>query len=724
MPPSPIEERRPAITPQLAVRVAVLGGIGFVLFAILFFRLWFLQVLTGQEYVSQARENRSQRIRVEAPRGDIVDRNGRVLVRTRIAPVVQIVPSALPEVELQLADQYRAASSAAENRRLKAGGQLKALQRRLREDGRKSTRTELARRRALKKAASVADPVAIPPVPADETALNALFRRLGHVIGVTPRTIQTRVIEGIADAPYANVTLKTDVSRAAYSYLLEHRESFPGIEVDKKYLRDYPYKTLGAQLFGTVNQISPEQLKEKQYRGVKPGTRIGTDGLEETYDQYLRGTDGYTRVVVDALGNRDDTRAATVKEPIQGNRLRLTIDLGLERAGYDAIQRGIAVARTNGNNATAGAYVALDPRNGEVLGLGSYPSFDANDFAKPISKERYDQLNSEANGAPLLDRAIAGSYATGSTFKPITALASLEAGIIGVGTTIFDSGKFKIGNLTLQNAKGASYGAIAITQALKVSSDVFFYTLGERADPLKGQVIQTWARKLGLGSRTGIDLPGEQSGLVPDAAWRNAGYQKYLKCVDEQRLAAGTTPALYACGGIERSWTTGDNVGLAIGQGDLLATPLQVATAYSAIVNGGTVVRPHLGQRIEDVAGRQIEELPWRAKRHVKIDGADRAAIMSGLHKAAQEPGGTSDAVFGDFPRTIYGKTGTVQKIGQPDQSWYVAYAPSKARPIVIVVTIEGGGFGAETAAPAARLMLSEWFDLGERDFKAGTVED
>ena len=721
MPPN-LEERRPAITPQLAVRVAVLGGMAFVLFAVVFFRLWFLQVLSGDDYVTQARENRVRKIKIEAPRGDIVDRDGNRLVRTRVAPVVQIVPSALPDAELQVADAYRKARSASEQRRLAAADQLRSLERRRREEERRYTRAERREHRRLARAARRAKPVAVPPVPAEALRLRRSFRRLGRVVGLAPRTIQRRVIEGMAEAPYSNVTVKVDVPRSAFNYLKERKDEFPGVDVEKLYLRAYPHKELGAQLFGTLREISPAELKKKKYRGVAAGTRIGAGGIEQSYDRFLRGQDGYTRVVINALGNRDDTREVTRREPQQGQRLRLTLDLGLERAANNALKQAIAAANGNGNPSKAGAYVAMDPTNGEVLALGSYPSFDANEFAKPLSQERFDELNSEAKGAPLFNRAIAAAYPTGSVFKPITAMASLEEGILTPTQTIFDDGEFKLGPQTFHNARDARYGLLNLSQALKVSSDVFFYTLGERANS-RGPIIQRWARRLGLGHRTGIDIPGEFDGLLPDARWRDAGYRKYQKCVKRNKLEERTLPALQECGGIERPWSTGDNVNFAVGQGDLQATPLQMAVAYSAIANGGRVVRPHLAMSVEDGLGRAVEEFRTTARKHVKFSETDQATIMDGLRRAAGEEDGTSADVFSGFAGgklTVYGKTGTVERPGQPDQSWYACYVPHPSRPIVVVVTVEKGGFGAETAAPAARLILSNWFDLGKDKFKQG----
>jgi penicillin-binding protein 2 len=711
----------PPITPQLAVRVAVLGGIAFVVFGVVFFRLWFLQVLSGEDYVSQARDNRERRVRIEAPRGDIVDRDGQVLVKTRAAPVVQIVPSSLPDAVLAQADAHRVARSRAERARLAAEDQLQALEREIRERRRGgATPAEQRKRRRLAAAASRAERVPVPPVPAQAKSLRVLYRRLGEVIRVRPETIHERVIAGVAETPYSNVTIRTAVDRTAFNYLREREERFPGVTVEKRYLRHYPFKTLGAQLFGTLREISPAELKTKRYRGVEPGTRIGAEGIEKSYDRYLRGTDGYTRVVINSLGSRDERRELTRREPRQGNRLRLTLDLNLQRAANDALEQAVRAAAVNG--AKAGAYVAMDPRNGEVLALGSYPSFDANLFAKPISQSTYEKLVSEENGAPLFNRAIAATYPTGSTFKPITAVAALESGVIETNTPIFDDGSFELGGRVFKNARDAVYGTLALPQALTVSSDVFFYELGLRLND-KGPVLQEWARRLGIGRRTGIDIPGEFTGLVPDRQWRDEGYDRYLECAKDARVEPGTTRALLACGGIERPWSAGDNVNLAVGQGDLQATPLQLATAYATIVNGGRVVRPHLGMAIEDGGGRLVEELRTPPRRRVDIDPDDRAAIMQGLHGAATAANGTSSDVFADAPYRdmLYGKTGTAERQPNPDQSWYAVYVDHPAKPIVVVTTIERGGFGAETAAPAARLILNEWFDVRDREFRAGT---
>jgi penicillin-binding protein 2 len=614
------DERRPPITPQLALRVAILGGIALTMFAIIFFRLWYLQVLSGDKYRAEANNNRIRDVGVPAPRGDVVDRNGKVLVDNRVSIAVQVDPRKLPPA---------------------------------------------GRRRTL------------------------MYRRLGGIIGETPHQIDAEVRRQHALLPYAPATVKSDASRDVYSYLFERQNDFPGVTVARVYVRQYPHGNVGAHMFGTVGSISPGELKQLRFKGVPQGTIVGQDGIEYTYDRYLRGRDGATRVQIDSLGRA--TGELSLRQPEQGKNLKLSIDFGLQREGEQAIA-GLGNGR--------GAFVAMDPRNGEVLALGSSPTFNPNEFAKPtLSDARYRALTSQANGAPLLDRAIRGEYPTGSTFKLITATAGLQSGSFTPDTIIDDPGSIQIGNIVFQNSGGTPHGAIALRQALQVSSDVFFYTLGARMNNSGRQALQKWAHKLGIGRRTGIDLPGEFSGLLPTPAWRDRLYRKHLT---------------------DRPWSVGDNVNLAVGQGDLQATPLQMAVAYSAVANGGRVLTPHVGLEVDDAAGRVLQTVQPGASRNIHLDPGSRQAILDGLHLAASAPGGTSADVFAGFPHQVDGKTGTAERPGQADQSWYIAYAPDPVRPIVVAVTIEQGGFGAEAAAPASRLILSQWFGV-QKKFVTGT---
>ena len=361
----------------------------------------------------------------------------------------------------------------------------------------------------------------------------------------------------------------------------------------------------------------------------------------------------------------------------------------------------------------------MDPSDGAILAMGSHPTFDPALLTKAITQKRYDALLGEDAGAPLFNRAIAGQYPTGSTFKAITALAGLEKGLITPGTTIDDAGCIQVGEIERCNAKKQQYGPVDLARAIQVSSDVYFYQLGMDAfyshnDDL---VIQRYARKLGFGQTTGIDLPGEDDGVIPDQAWRDEVNAREEVCRKKKGISLDVnvfTAGANGCGISDlRDYNLGDTVNLAVGQGDLQATPLQLAVAYAAIENGGKVVAPHLGLEIERANGELVQRIERDPARRIDIDEADRQAVASGLHLATSGAGGTSADVFAGWPQDqlpVFGKTGTAQRPPHDDQSWYVAYVPDAKRPIVVAVTVEEGGFGAETAAPIACRMLAKYY--------------
>ncbi|MDA0182210.1 penicillin-binding transpeptidase domain-containing protein [Solirubrobacter phytolaccae] len=716
--PQRVEDRVRPITPQLAWRVAVLGGIAFVLFAVVFFRLWYLQILTGDVARGAAARNGHRSEKIEAPRGDIVDRHRRPLVSTRKAAVVQLVPSALPKAVHDQADEYRAKLGVAETERLASKWRYEALARQLRDDGRASTPEEVRERTRLKHLGEAAREVPLPPLPAGEPELTALYRRIGRAIKITPETIHERVIRSIADTPFANVTVRTDVPLERFNFMRERPESFAGVVVTDRYVREYPRGTLAAQLFGTVSEITDTQLGTPKFKGVKQGTRIGQSGLEAQYDKFLRGVDGATRFKVDAMGARDDERRVLVTQPQQGQRLRLTLDLDLQETGERALAQAMAHSE---HGARAGAFVAMDPFTGEVFAMGSAPSFEASVFARPFTESKWRFLTSDATHAPLLNRVTESVYPSASTFKPVTAFAALESGLITPSRELEDDGHWEYGGRDYQNAREARFGSLNVSDALKVSSDIFFFKLGAQADD---RVIQRWAERFGYGHRTGIDLPGERAGLVPDRKWRQVEFAKYRACTERENVPRGTMEALIACGGVEKEWTGGDNLNLAVGQGDLQATPMQVAVAYAAIANGGKLVKPHLGQSIDDANGVPIQEFRPNPRRTIELDPRDRQAVLDGLRRAAREEQGTSADVFKGWPmkrHPVYGKTGTAERGVNPDQAWYACFVKDGGRPIVVVVTVERGGFGAATAAPAARMILAQWFGVRDRGFHTGT---
>jgi penicillin-binding protein 2 len=611
-------ERRPTLTPKLAFRVAVIGGVALLMFSIIFFRLWYLQVLSGDNYIAEARENRVREIKVQAPRGEIVDRHGQLLVRNRHSLSIKVTPDKLPQAK---ADR------------------------------------------------------------------EAVYRRLAKLLGLKPARLERRIERELKALPYSKPTVKQDVDPNLVAFVLERQEEFPGVEPEREFLREYPHGVIGAHLFGQVGEVSPKQLKDERFNGVEMGDRVGQAGIEAEYDRFLRGRNGAARVEVDALGNL--TKTLRRDEPRQGEQLRLSLDLNVQQAAQQALAGGTG----------KGAFAVMNVQNGEVLALGSQPSFDPNVFTKPITKKQLDALTSKDLGEPLLNRAIQAGYPTGSTFKLITATAALESGHITPATPLSDPGSLTVGGVKFENAGGVAHGVLALPQALTVSSDVFFYQLGRDMNE-KGMPLQLWARRLGIGRRTGIDLPGEQPGRLPTPHWRNSWYK--------QKLA-------------DRPWSVGDNINLSVGQGDLLADPLQMAVAYAAIANGGRVLRPRLGLRIEDATGRALQELDAPTARRIKVSEANRQAILEGLHGAASAPGGTSTPVFEGFPIPVAGKTGTAEKgLDRADQSWYVALAPYPNPKYVVAVTDEAGGFGADTAAPMARRILAALLDVKETGLVQG----
>jgi penicillin-binding protein 2 len=603
------DELGPQMSNRLALRIAVFGGVALALFAVLFFRLWFLQVLNGEKYLAEANNNRTREYRVSAPRGEVVDRNGKILVANRTSLALQINPRKLP---------------------------------------------------------------------ADEGERRAELARLAELTHGSSQRLRKTMHEQLLLAPSAPVTVRRDVGDYLVYYLQENQDRFPGVTVQRVFVRRYPHGTLAAHILGNVGEISEEQLKEARFRGLQPGDEIGQDGVEDTYDHFLRGKPGITRIQVDAFGQPTRNGRLVSQSPVPGDNLKLSIDSAVQEAGEAALaERGLP-----------GGFITMDVHTGEILGLGSFPTFYPSVLTPPISQAQVNALYRDPVAAPITDRAIAGYYPTGSTFKLITALAALESGVITPSTSIYDGGSLTVGGQSFQNAGGASYGSLTLVPALQVSSDVFFYTLG--LDMWDTGQLQHWAHKLGIGRPTGLDLPGAVEGLLPTKQWRD-------------KLAAEGLAE-------ERPWSAGDNIQLATGQGDLQTNPLQMAIAYATLANGGTVVTPHVGLEVDDAAGRVLREFHPRPRRHVKFKAESRDAILEGLHDAAQAPGGTSYAVFGGFPIEVAGKTGTAQRVGHADQSWYIVLAPYPNPRIVTAVTIEEGGFGAESAAPAALRILEAYF--------------
>lgn len=592
----------------LALRIAVVGGVAVALFAVLFFRLWNLQVIDGGKYLAEAQTNRTREYKVIAPRGDILYSDGTVLVDNRTSLALTLETSKLPE---------------------------------------------------------------------DEAQANAELKELGALVNMPLKKVKRKIKEEEDVAPGAPVQLRRDIGHDIVYYLEENQREFPGVKVEQVFVRAYPEGSRAAHLVGSVGEVSEEELKEQRYKGLEAGDEVGKEGVEYTYDHLLRGEPGTTRVQVDAFGQPTPGGELVSQPPAPGDNLKLAIDPKIQEAGEDSLA----------SYGLPGAFVTMDVNNGELLGLGSYPTYDPDVLIEPSQKE-IDELYEDPEWAPVTNRAIQGAYPTGSTFKMITAVAALEGGVIKPSDTIVDGGVIEIAGQEFENAGGKAYGAVDLERALKVSSDVYFYELGREMN--QTDLLQNWAARLGIAQKTGVDLPGEVEGLVPSEEWR------------DQLFAEGET---------ERPWAVGDNVQLAIGQGDLQMDPIQLAVAYAALANGGKLVRPHVAKEVLDPLGRVLKEFEPAPRREIQIDPGVRESILRGLHASAQEPEGTSYPVFGGFPIPVAGKTGTAERGEREDQSWYVVLAPYPNPRIVTVVTVEDGGFGAKTAAPAALRILEAHYD-------------
>jgi penicillin-binding protein 2 len=656
LPPDPRVEEPYRFTPQLALRIGILGAVALIAFGILFFRLWALQVLSGPRYLQAALDNQVRSVRLEAQRGEILDRNGFPLVATVPGTAVQLWPSDLAKSSWH------------------------------------AQRDEL--------------------------------RRLARVLKVPVRQILAEMSRHKGD-PVTPVVVRESVSRdAPILYLIEHAEEFPGVQVVNTYLRSYPQGTLAAQLLGYVSQVSPSQLKQLQRKGYQPGDKIGQGGLEATYDSYLRGRPGLAQLRVDSLG-RPRSQLVVKRNPGPGESIRTTLDVKLQRVAQQAILDGIQLARNNNHwAANAGAIVAMNPNDGSVLAMASYPSYNPAVYTGRVTTKRLASYGltpstAEAHNYPSLNRAIDGLYPAGSTFKPITALAALQTHIISPSTVLECTGSFTVyksdGTVAqvFHNVDPGVYEAMTLPTAIGASCDTWFYQVGYdfyNAPPSMGHPLQAWAARMGIGRRTGVDVGPESAGLLPTPEWRHRAF------------TAKTDPDNWQ---IDRLWKPGDSIQLAIGQKDLLVTPLQLTRFYALLANGGKLVKPHLVQDVEEGRGsrsapRVVHRFTPPVPLPVGLDPTNLAVVQDGLYQATHAHYGTSTNVFGNFQPPIAGKTGTAQKIismpgytGEQDQSWWCGYGPynsTEPPQLVVCALIENGGFGAEAAAPAALKVFQQFF--------------
>ena len=648
LPPDPRVREPYRLTPQLALRVGILGAVALAVFAVLFLRLWSLQVLSGDEYLAAAQDNQLRLVRVEAPRGPILDRRGRVVVSNVAGTAVQLWVSDLPE------------------------------------EGRYE-----------------------------------IVRRLARVLDVSPRELASEVDERGSD-PITPIVVKTSVGEDQVNYLYEHQAEFPGVEIVQIYLRDYEYNTLAAQLLGNVGEISADELKEFRRDGrdgYRAGDRIGKTGIESAYDSYLRGRAGLAQIRVDSMG-RPQSNLELRQEARAGYALRLTLDIKLQRAAEEALRYGIDLAHENDHwAANGGAIVALDPSDGAVLALASSPTFDPSLYVgRPDLDKLAPLLDEEAArdaNYPGLNRATAGLYPPGSTWKPVTALAGMQEHVFSAYDTIqcTPTAEYGLDRQVFRNWNPFVNRPMTLPEALAESCDTYFYEIGnefyERGKEGRAR-MQQWARRFGFGQPTGLDIGGEAEGLLPTPDWRWKTFESDW----------------------DRAWNPGDSIQLSIGQKDLLVTPLQMAGFYAMLANGGDVVTPYLVSNVEQPGSKGSPRVVLRSfaskpPRSAGVDPAALAAVRDGLYRATHGTSGTSSGVFGSYAIPISGKTGTAEKVvplpGYPsdhleDQSWWCGWGPSDDARIVVCALIENGGHGSTSAAPAALRVFESYFGVEAPD--------
>ena len=625
-------------------RLVIIGIVVVALFAGLLTRLWFLQVAGGESLAVAAQSNGDKVVQIPPLRGRILDAQGRVLAET--VPVTTLVVD----------------------------------------------RQQL-----------------------DETSRAALVPALARLLGITPEEVDKRIDDKNAQ-PFEPATVADRVDDQVAQYVWEHRDEFPATRVAYNYLRVYPQGQFAAHVVGYTGQIDAQEYAARRNKGYAVDDTIGKTGIEQTFESTLRGKPELKKVRVDNRGVK--IGETVVRRAQSGDDVQLSIDVDAQIVASDSLQQGMDGARQlidpdHGGyyKATGGAVVVLDARSGEVRALVSAPSFDPNALVMGGAPSEYFDPNGDL---PLIDRALNG-YAPGSTFKLFSSIATLKYGIRTADETYDDEGCFVFGNdQELCNARKESNGYVNLPRALTVSSDTFFYNVGnefwnvyrdEGQDTApthpRGNGLQETARAFGFGAPTGIALGGDQSGRIPDLAFREA----FNKDSEDQT---------------DRTWRRGDSANLAVGQGDVLVTPLQLANGYAAFANGGTLQTPKLVTGIRASAaglrpgelGKVVGETQIAPPRPTPLTPEIRDPILSGIEGVTADPEGTAYYSFSDYDGVqVAGKTGTAQAgKDKQDTSWFAGITNPQNDPAlpqyVVVAMVEQGGFGADVAAPIVRRVI------------------
>ena len=624
-------------------------------------------MLRGEYYQQAADVNRFRLELNQAPRGVIYDRRGYLLARNMPQITVSIIPAYLPEDDLE----------------------RRALLLRL------SDLIDMPMLTLLRN--PIPEGVAEPMLEPDPN--------------LEPGILE--ILEEAQLAPYRPAPLKTGIPREIAMILEEEHLDWPGVLVQVQPVREYLYGTLTAHILGYVGPIPEEQAEAYEMQGYDPNRHeVGLTGVEYTFEEELRGQDGQKLVEVDVAGRE----VQTVGEPrtaVPGHNLRLTLDLGLQQGMVDILEHGL-----KSHYRKQGVAIAMDPQTGDILGMVSLPSYDNNEFTSGISLETLKGLQEDPE-RPLVNHAISGMFPPGSTFKIVVAAAGLEEEVITTATHLHCNGILWLPNrfypedpslaqpfyCWVHHDYHGQHGSLTVVSALGHSCDIFFYQVGggyrDRFEGLGEARLGYYAELFGFGTRTGIELPGEAPGLVPTVKWKRVNYSE--------------------------SWVTGDTYNMSIGQGFVLATPLQVLNAAAAVANGGTLYRPRIVREVIDGEGEVVKALAPDVIRHLSVSDKNIDIVRQGMYAAVAGAGATAWAI--NVPGVaVAGKTGTAEffidrnKDGFPDRdregnlpthAWFTAFAPYESPEIALVVFVFGGGEGSATAVPIANDILNYYFTQG-----------
>ncbi|CAN5910672.1 penicillin-binding protein 2 [soil metagenome] len=631
------------------VSVAVLVAIVFV---ILVSRLWYLQVLTSEDYALSAEATQTREVKIPAQRGVVYDRNGEVIANNVSGLNVTVIPDAISREKLG---------------------------------------------------------------------------ELSDILGANTAAVLERYDFALDTAPYASMLVRENADKDVVTYISERTEEFPGVTVNDDWVRNYPSGELAAHVLGYTGAVTEEELGREPFASLSNDAVVGKGGVELEYEKLLRGKAGKKEYSVDALGRvvtmrrADGTRADgqpevspelgrpdRITDPIPGKDLALTLDLELQKVAERELDAAMERAQVEENAAgTGGAVIAIDPRNGEVLAMASRPTFEPQLFVGGISgaeeAEIYEYLTSEEANSPFANRAVYGTYPGASTFKVFTGMAGLAHGVIDPYTTYTDDGSCWLPAGVTSGCwqswrenygpKYGTHGTQNYYEAIMDSNNKYFFQvvdwLWNSTDDK--DLLGKFYEKFGFGSKTGVDLPSEQAGRVPTQAWQEE---------------AGSTPD-------DKYWGVGRWVNMAIGQGDLLVTPLQLARGYAAIQNGGTLVTPHVAHEVRNQNGQVTDKISPEAAGEVGVDPGVLEATVEGMRRVTKE-GGTAEWSFKGAELPFAGKSGTGEMWGSSDPvNWFAAWVENQGDPLVVVAMVENGGWHSDvTAAPAVRHVLESYYDV------------